>query len=578
MKKNLFKSLMLAASLAASSSALAATDYCSSEGSNTNYEWIEAISLNGQVFTSGNNNGYYTHPETSVELQTTNNTMTLTPGMSNAGFVENWGVWLDADGDKIFSSNEQIFSYTGSDSSDLIFDLPTADAPSQTKLRVVMQYGSQPSPCGSYTYGETEDFNLTISGGEAPSYSHHITLDYDFTVHRNGQIGDDLGWVIEKDGQVVLQRNAAGELQYRYFNNLYGSDYRVWLQAFIDGSYQQVSNPVEYTPGITDLFELTLSSGYQLERSGNLGDSVQWVIEKDGQIVLQRNAANELNYTYFDNTQGGQFRVWLQQFINGEYRVVSNTVEYQVGQSQFNLSVDQHFEVTRNGQLGDQVQWVIEKDGQVVLQRNAADELAYTYYNNIEGSHYRVWLQKFINGSYQIVSNIVEYSVTPAPFSLSVDGQYQLSRSGQLGDSLQWVIEKDGQIALKRNAANELTYTYYSNTPGSSYRVWLEQFINGYYTVVSNTVEYTVQAEGGQYPYSLSVDGNYLLTRSGQLGDNLQWVIEKNGSVVLQRNAADELSYTYYSNTSGSTIKVHLQQFINGVYQQVSNSITYSIP
>lgn len=578
MKINFFKCLILAAGLAVGSSALAATDYCSSEGSNTNYEWIEAVSLNGQAFTSGNNNGYYIHPETGIELLASNNTMTLTPGMLNTGFVENWGVWLDADGDKTFSNSEQVFSHAGSDSSDLTFDLPATTAPGQTRLRVVMQYGSQPGPCGNYTYGETEDFDLTISTGEDPSYSHHIVMDHDFTVHRNGEIGDDLSWVIEKDGQVVLQRNAAGELQYRYFSNLSGSDYRVWLQAFIDGQYQQVSNRVEYTPGITDLFELSLGSGYQLERSGYLGDSVQWVIEKDGQVVLQRNAADELNYTYFDNTGGSQFRVWLQQFIDGEYRVVSNTIEYQAGQSQFNLSVDQHFEVARNGQLGDQVQWVVEENGQVVLQRNAANELTYTYYNNTEGNHYRVWLQKFVDGNYQIVSNIVEYSVTAAPWSLSVDGQYQLSRSGQLGENLQWVIEKDGQIALKRNAANELTYTYYNNSPGSHYRVWLEQFVDGYYTVVSNTVEYTVQAEGEQYPYSLSVDGNYQLTRSGQLGDNLQWVIEKNGSVVLERNAANELSYTYYSNTSGSTIEVYLQQFVDGSYQQVSNSITYSIP
>ena len=58
----------------------------------------------------------------------------------------------------------------------------------------------------------------------------------------------------------------------------------------------------------------------------------------------------------------------------------------------------------------------------------------------------------------------------------------------------------------------------------------------------------------------------------------MQWVIVKNGNVVLQRNAANELSYTYYSNTSGSTIQVYLQQFIGGYYQPVSNTVQYSVP
>ena len=241
------------------------------------------------------------------------------------------------------------------------------------------------------------------------------------------------------------------------------------------------------------MFELNQGTNYQLQRSGVFGDSVQWVIEKDGVIVLERNAENELDYTYFSNTNGSQFRVWLKQFINGEYKVVSNTIEYEVGNSQFSLTVDQSFELSRTGMQGDQVQWVIEKNGSVVLERNAENELNYTYFSNTPGALVRVWLQMFIDGSYQIVSNVIEYQVPASlPYTLSVDGSYQITRTGNLGDNLTWVIVKDGNIVLQRNAANELSYKYYINTSGSNFEVYFHQFIDGYYQIVSNTVQYSV--------------------------------------------------------------------------------------
>jgi hypothetical protein len=54
--------------------------------------------------------------------------------------------------------------------------------------------------------------------------------------------------------------------------------------------------------------------------------------------------------------------------------------------------------------------WVVEKDGNVVMRRNAKDESEFTYFDNTSGD-YRVWLERFYDGSYLPASNIVEYSV-----------------------------------------------------------------------------------------------------------------------------------------------------------------------
>lgn len=467
--------------------------YCASNGNITSYEWMDSFNINGDDFVSGRNtSGYYEHLDVAT-LTPGENSITLTPGYSSTTYIEKWRGWLDLNNDNQFTPDEQIFEANGSNAQALSFDLPDAVETGLYSLRIIMRYGSFPTPCGTYTYGETEDIVVSIETDSVANFSHHLTLDYDFTVHRDGSIGENVSWVVESNGEIALQRNASGELKYKYYRNYHGDNIRVWLQQFINGAYEQISNAVEYTPGTTNLFELNLGSDYELSRSGNLGDSVQWVIEKDGIIVLERNAASELSYTYFANTNGSNFRVWLKQFIGGEYKVVSNTIEYQVGQVDFSLTVDQQFALSRNGQLGDSVTWVIEEDGNIVLERNAANELQYTYFNNKPGSSYLVWLKMFINGQYEIVSNIVEYEVPASyPYTLSVGANYELTRTGNIGDPLNWVIIKNGSTVLQRYAGNELSYTYYSNTSGSTIQVYLQQFINGMYQPVSNTVQYSV--------------------------------------------------------------------------------------
>ncbi len=481
-------------SLLAGFETASANNYCMSSGSNTYYEWIDAININGEEYISGNNSGYFEHIGSEILLSPGANTIDVTPGFRRWNYTEHWRGWIDLNGDGIYAEEEIVFEHIGSSSHSVAYELPSETVSGITGMRIAMSYGAYPEACGNYYYGETEDFIVTIDAGDPPlELTHYLALDYDFTVHRDGAIGDNVSWVVERDGAIVLKRNAAGELEYRHFYNYQGGDFRIWLQSIVEGSYQRISNIVEYSPGITDLFELTLGSDFELHRSGQFGDDVQWVIERDGEIVLQRNAADELSYTYYNNNPGSLFRTWLQQFIDGEYRIVSNTVEYMDEKSSFTLSADQQFKLKRNGQLGDPVQWVIEQDGSIVLQRNAANELSYTYFNNTPGSSYRVWLQMFIDGSYQVVSNIVEYDVQASfPYTLSLGTGYQVNRSGSLGEPVQWVIVKNGNVVLQRNAANELSYTYYSNTPGSTIQVYLQQFIGGYYQPVSNTVQYAV--------------------------------------------------------------------------------------
>lgn len=74
-----------------------------------------------------------------------------------------------------------------------------------------------------------------------------IVLHDDYTVTRPPiEDYDNLGWLVKKDGVVVLQRSADDELYYCYSDTSPGV-YTIYLEAFVDGQYVPVSNTVEYT-------------------------------------------------------------------------------------------------------------------------------------------------------------------------------------------------------------------------------------------------------------------------------------------------------------------------------------------
>jgi hypothetical protein len=559
--------------------------YCDSQARISRYFWQESTSLGENLITTGNDGGYLYTQTPEIMLTEGESTISLNPGYRAYAYPLYWRGWLDLNGDMQFTPDEELFKGTARGPLTLPVTLPHNPGMAQGILRVSMKYGSYPQPCEIYQFGETEDFVISFQQAEIQHDNtqdqYHVSVDHDFTIRRSGAIGDTIKWVIELDGNIALRRNAASDLQYTYNRNLNGSHIRVWLEKFVDGDNQRVSNIAEYTPGTSDLYQLTLETGFEISRSGVIGDNLTWVIEENGEIVLERLATNELSYVYFNNTDNSKYQVWLEQFINGQYEIVSNTVEYEVGQTMFEISVDQLNQLRRNGQPGDDLSWVIEENGEVVSVSDACCDMSFKYTNQIPGAQYRAWLEMNIEGEFQTVSNIVEYSEPEFhDYSLSLGADYQITRSGELGENLAWVIIKDGKVVLQRNAANELSYTYYRNTDGSNFKVYLHKFIDGYYQRVSNIVEYRIDKDQNpeQTQYELVVDQSYQLSRNGQLGDRVMWVVEEDGKIVLQRNASNETTYTYFNHKPGSTYRAWLQQYIDGTYQTVSNEVTYSIP
>ncbi|MBO7092974.1 MAG: hypothetical protein J6W23_14420 [Victivallales bacterium] len=83
---------------------------------------------------------------------------------------------------------------------------------------------------------------------------------------------------------------------------------------------------------LEDFFHLTLEDDYSITRDEQEGfKALQWVIMLDGKVVLKRLAEDELVLEprwQWRHGSTGKFSICLNAYVDGEYRRVSNIIEY----------------------------------------------------------------------------------------------------------------------------------------------------------------------------------------------------------------------------------------------------------
>ena len=141
--------------------------YCDSNGSTTAEEWIARVQIGDLDNSSGADSGGY-HDFTAVDTTLTigqNVSVTLTPGYSGTNYEEYFLVWIDLNGDGDFGDNgEKVFD-PGSAAVGLTtgtLTVPNGVAPNTTRMRVSMNYQTAPPTCGTFTYGEVEDYTVIL--------------------------------------------------------------------------------------------------------------------------------------------------------------------------------------------------------------------------------------------------------------------------------------------------------------------------------------------------------------------------------------------------------------------------------
>jgi PKD repeat protein len=141
-------------------------EYCTSSGNNQSYEYIAGVEVENLDNNSGAS-GYSDFTSLTADLTAgASASVSLTPGFGGSSYNEYWRIWVDynVDGD-FLDSGEQVFSGYGSSTVNGSFNVPSG-LNCQTRMRVSMQYNSyRSSPCGTFTYGEIEDYTVDIGGG-----------------------------------------------------------------------------------------------------------------------------------------------------------------------------------------------------------------------------------------------------------------------------------------------------------------------------------------------------------------------------------------------------------------------------
>lgn len=141
--------------------------YCSAGSDNASEEWIGRVELADFSHSSGSAT-YSDFTAQMVNLNEGANAVGLTPDFSGSSYGEYWKIWIDLNGDGDFTdSGEEVFSSGGTSSSTVTgsLTLPAGSEGVTTRLRVAMRYNAAPSPCGSFNYGEVEDYSVTVGAG-----------------------------------------------------------------------------------------------------------------------------------------------------------------------------------------------------------------------------------------------------------------------------------------------------------------------------------------------------------------------------------------------------------------------------
>ncbi|GAA4823089.1 GEVED domain-containing protein [Algivirga pacifica] len=142
--------------------------YCDASATSTQYEYIDEVKMDNSSNLSGDDNGYGDYTNVTFNLSAGNShTVTVYPSTSDR---ERFIAWIDFNQDGDFDdAGEEILYASSRRSVSSNFTVPTNAKSGDTRMRVAMQYASDgtPTSCGSFTYGEVEDYTISIQGGSA---------------------------------------------------------------------------------------------------------------------------------------------------------------------------------------------------------------------------------------------------------------------------------------------------------------------------------------------------------------------------------------------------------------------------
>nr|WP_294934671.1 fibronectin type III domain-containing protein [uncultured Flavobacterium sp.] len=138
--------------------------YCNSKGNSVVDEFIDYVALNNMANPTGANAGYGNFTNLVANAPYGSNTIYVSTGFTGSAYTEYWAIWIDYNKNGTFESTEKVVAGSSSSSATLsgTFTIPTTALAGNTRMRVQMKYGSAPTACETFSYGEVEDYTVNI--------------------------------------------------------------------------------------------------------------------------------------------------------------------------------------------------------------------------------------------------------------------------------------------------------------------------------------------------------------------------------------------------------------------------------
>jgi hypothetical protein len=138
-------------------------EYPPSSGGSQSYEYIACVEV-ADLNNSSGPSPYsdFTYLSAHINPGETVN-VSLTPGFPGSAYIEYWKIWIDYNGDCDFEdAGEEVFCGSGNSTVTGSFTFPSSII-GVTRMRVSMSYGTYPPCCGTFPYGEVEDYAINFN-------------------------------------------------------------------------------------------------------------------------------------------------------------------------------------------------------------------------------------------------------------------------------------------------------------------------------------------------------------------------------------------------------------------------------
>jgi len=169
--------------------------YCAAQGNDVSDELIGRVQFGTINNPSTGGTGYtnFTNLSTNV-TKGSSYTVTVTPTWTGSKYSEGYAVFIDWNGDGDFSdSGETAWTRSATTASPVsgTIAIPATAALGSIRMRVSMRYNAIPAACGSFNYGQVEDYTVNVVSSSA-KIEENGTPAVTFSIYPNPVKGDIL--------------------------------------------------------------------------------------------------------------------------------------------------------------------------------------------------------------------------------------------------------------------------------------------------------------------------------------------------------------------------------------------------